>query len=283
MPLLRRAGRDIFYELKGDGRPALVLVHGGMCDHRDWDRLLPRVVARHAVLTLDLSAHGRSGGDPAAFGVESCAGDVNGLLDALDLAPAVLVGHSFGTRVVAEAAWARPDNALGLVLIDGSRAYGGHAATMPPAGGAPPQESSLADILRTTVGPFADRTVRTKLLETMAAAPPAVMAACVAAIAEWDGRRADLVLPGLAPSLPVLAIQSTYHDQLTPRRSLGASDASTPYLDFLREAVPNLAVHILPRTGHFSMIERPEEVAARLLAFAGAAFDASATNGRGPA
>lgn len=268
MTLLTLDSTDIFYSVMGKGQPAIVLVHGGMCDHRDWDRIVEPLSARHAVIRLDLSGHGRSTGDPASLSIPQWAKDVGDLLDRLEIAPAVLVGHSMSSRIVAHLAWQRPELASGLVLLDGSRSHGGFAASAPPAGAASPAPASLAGIIDLTIGPFADPAARQQIAATMSSARPETMAACVTAMREWDMELADAAFAGLRPGLPVLAIQSTYHDQFTPRRSLASRDESTPYLDFLRAALPHLQCRILPGTGHFSMMEQPETVARLILDFA---------------
>jgi pimeloyl-ACP methyl ester carboxylesterase len=143
----------------------------------------------------------------------------------------------------------------------------------PPIPGEP---TSLAAIIDRTVGEHAGRAVRDQVLATMSAAPAATLEAAVQALADWDGARADLVYAGLPADLPVLAIQSTYHDRFAPRRSLSREDETTPFLDFLRAARPNLAVQVLPRTGHFSMLERPETVTALIREFGLAAWGLAA-------
>lgn len=271
MAFLTVDGADLFHELAGEaGQPALVLVHGGMCDHRDWTGQIAALSADHRVLTLDLRAHGRSTGDPAQCSVARWAADINALVDTLGLAPALLVGHSLGTRIVAQAAWQRPEHAAGLVLIDGSRLQGSSAAVPPPE--ISPMPASLTDILNLTVGPHADDAVRSHVLATMGAASPEVMAACVRALESWDLLESDTLWAALPSGLPMLAIQSTYHDRHTPRRSLAGAGETTPWLDFLRRERPGIEVATLPRTGHFSMMERPGEVNALILDFARRAF-----------
>jgi pimeloyl-ACP methyl ester carboxylesterase len=256
---------EIFYRLTGSGRPALIFLHGGGCDHRDWQAQVEALAGEFLVLALDLRGHGRSTGVLQDCTIERWASDVNALIDALGIEPAVIVGHSLASRIAAEAAWQRPENVAALVLLDGSRSVGGFAASEPPAGAAPAPlgDGSLRAVIEATVGPYADEATRRHVVETMSAAPLDLLQQTVAAYTDWDMDRADLVFPALAGTLPVLAIQSTYHDSVTPRRSLSAGD-TTPYLAFLEGALPQLEVRILPRTGHFAMMERSAEVSAAI-------------------
>lgn len=276
MPHLDLNDTRIHYRLAGAGRPAFVLVHGGCCALSDWDAQVEALGAEFAVLAMDLRGHGGSEGEAADLHVGQWAADVNALVEALRLGPAVLVGHSLGSRIVAEAAWRRPDLAAAVVLLDGSRTVGGLAARAPVEPPIPGEPTSLAAIIDRTVGEHAGRAVRDQVLATMSAAPAATLEAAVQALADWDGARADLVYAGLPADLPVLAIQSTYHDRFAPRRSLSREDETTPFLDFLRAARPNLAVQVLPRTGHFSMLERPETVTALIREFGLAAWGLAA-------
>lgn len=84
------------------GAPTVVLVHGFAGSMHGWDRLLPLLAADHHVVRLDLAGHG---GTPArAQDAPGQARLVVGLLEALDLKQVTLVGHSFGTDVVLDAA-----------------------------------------------------------------------------------------------------------------------------------------------------------------------------------
>ncbi len=265
MPLLNRAGAAIHFEQTGSGLPPIVLVHGGMCDHRDWDRLVPLLVGQHIVVRPDLRGHGLSTGDMAGCTVEGWANDLLALTEAVGLRRPVLVGHSLASRIVVEAAACAPAAIGGVVLLDGSRSHGGHAAA-PPASPDPP--ASLVAVIEATIGPHADAEARNAVRQRMASASPEIMAACVAAMRDWDLGRADAAFAALAGKMPVLAIQSTYHDLANPRRSLERPDASSPYLDFLRETMPQLEISVLVNAGHFTMLERPEVAAGLIHAFA---------------
>lgn len=267
MPVLDTGGTRLHYRIAGSG-PAVVLLHGGMCSSADWEHQLRALADRHTVVAPDLRGHGQSTGDAARFTVAQCAADLAALIDALGLAPALLVGHSFAARIVLQAAADRPDLAAGVLLLDGSRSVGGFAASEAPAEEPPPMQASLAEILDSTIGPYADHATRARLQAQMSATPTDVMRASVAALQEWDEDSADAVVAALPPDLPLLAVQSTYHDRFTPRRSLEEDAAGTPYLDYLKTIRPDIEVAILPHTGHFAMLERPAEVTALIRAFA---------------
>jgi pimeloyl-ACP methyl ester carboxylesterase len=266
MPRIAIDGAELNYELAGSGRPAFVLVHGGCCALSDWREQIDRLGREFTVLAMDLRGHGGSTSADGMLTVPQWAADVNALIEALDIGPAAIVGHSLGSRIAAEAISQRPENATALVLLDGSRVTGGLAATEPQPGFAEARsgDMSLAAILSRTVGPHADDETRKQVVRTMSSPPEAVMWAAVKALEEWDRERADAAFASLPTSLPVLAIQSTYHDNFTPRRCFDSDRESSPYLDWLRTALPRLAAKILPRTGHFSMMERPEEVTAAI-------------------
>jgi pimeloyl-ACP methyl ester carboxylesterase len=84
-----------------------------------------RAAARKAhSLTVDLRGHGASKvDDGSTCTLGQLADDVAELIGVLDLGPTVLIGHSFGSRVVLQAGFAHPDHIAGMVLIDGSRMW----------------------------------------------------------------------------------------------------------------------------------------------------------------
>lgn len=264
MPWLDLDGTRLHYERVGAG-PAVVLVHGGMCRLQDWSRQLADLARDHTVVAPDLRGHGQSEGDAADCTIARYAADINALIDRLALAPALLVGHSMASRVVAEAAGRRPDNARGVILLDGSRSHGGLAAREPDSAAPALAPPSLDEILDATIGPYAAAADRAEVRTTMSAARPALIEALVETMRDWDLTRADEVFAKL--KVPLMAIQSTYHDAFTPRRSLAGENETTPYLDFLRGARPDIATVVLPDTGHFSMRERPDRVAALIRQF----------------
>jgi pimeloyl-ACP methyl ester carboxylesterase len=105
-------------------RPTVLFVHGAAQDHGVF-ALQSRYFAWHGcnAVAVDLPAHGRSEGD-ALPSVEALADWLRGVLDALDVREADLVGHSMGALAALECAARHPERVRRLALL-------GPAAPMP--------------------------------------------------------------------------------------------------------------------------------------------------------
>ncbi|SBT48414.1 alpha/beta fold hydrolase [Micromonospora auratinigra] len=101
------------YDEEGDGSP-VVLLHAGIADRRMWRAQLPALAARHRVIAPDLRGYGDSELPPAPFAHHD---DVIGLLDALGIERAALVGCSFGGKVAVDTALAYPERISALALF----------------------------------------------------------------------------------------------------------------------------------------------------------------------
>ncbi|MEU4336867.1 alpha/beta hydrolase [Micromonospora lupini] len=107
-------GALLAYDEAGTGSP-VVLLHAGIADRRMWRGVVPALAARHRVIVPDLRGYGDSELPPTPFAHHD---DVAGLLDALDLPRAALVGCSFGGSVAVDTALAHPDRVSALALFD---------------------------------------------------------------------------------------------------------------------------------------------------------------------
>lgn len=89
-------GTSLVYDDWGSGRP-VVLVHGWSLDATMWEHQVAALTAaRLRCITYDRRGHGRSQAPGYGYDADTLADDLAGLLDALDLRDAVLVGHSMG-------------------------------------------------------------------------------------------------------------------------------------------------------------------------------------------
>src|SRR5262245_24542276 len=116
MPTFTRDGVDIFYEVKGSGRPVM-LVAGLAADSAFWLPSLDAIAAKHQVITIDNRGCGRAVPLDAATGIRVMADDCMALAAHLKLAKVTLVGHSMGGMIVQECAIRYPDAVDRVVLV----------------------------------------------------------------------------------------------------------------------------------------------------------------------
>ncbi|SHO43706.1 alpha/beta fold hydrolase [Desulfopila aestuarii] len=111
-------GTPISYEIYGAGEPTLVFVHGWSCDARYWREQLPYFSKTHRVVLLDLAGHGHSGSTRSQYSMRSFGEDVQAVTEATGSRSVILIGHSMGGVVIAEAARLMPDRVKGLIGVD---------------------------------------------------------------------------------------------------------------------------------------------------------------------
>jgi 3-oxoadipate enol-lactonase len=98
---------------------AMVLLHGFPLAKETWDAQAV-VLQKHArVVRIDLRGLGASRGGPGPYLMETLAGDVAAVLDALGIQRAAIVGHSLGTYVAYAFFRMFEERVLGLGLVCG--------------------------------------------------------------------------------------------------------------------------------------------------------------------
>jgi pimeloyl-ACP methyl ester carboxylesterase len=116
--VLSKDGTPISYETFGAGEPTLIFIHGWSCDARYWHSQVPYFSKKHRVIILDLAGHGHSGTARTKYTMASFGEDVRAVAEAAGVRSAILIGHSMGGSVIAEAARLMPDRVIGLIGVD---------------------------------------------------------------------------------------------------------------------------------------------------------------------
>ena len=111
-------GVPIAYEQYGAGEPTLVFVHGWSCDSRYWRAQIDHFAKKYRVVVLDLAGHGHSGLTRNRYTMQAFGQDVRAVVEAVGGKTVILVGHSMGGQVIAEAARLMPDRVIGLIGVD---------------------------------------------------------------------------------------------------------------------------------------------------------------------
>lgn len=108
----------IAYSVTGDGETTLVFVHGWNCDGRYWQSQIPFFSKDYQVITIDLAGHGHSSITRQDFTMLSFAFDVKAVIEKENVNTAILIGHSMGGAVIAETARLMPEIISGIVGVD---------------------------------------------------------------------------------------------------------------------------------------------------------------------
>lgn len=114
------SGPTLAYEDSGpgpEGSSVIVLSHGLLMDRTMFAPQVDALHAQHRCLTWDGRAHGETISDGQPFSFWDSADDLVGLLDALEVERAVLVGMSQGGFLSLRAALAHPDRVEALVML----------------------------------------------------------------------------------------------------------------------------------------------------------------------
>jgi pimeloyl-ACP methyl ester carboxylesterase len=119
MPRITANGAELYYEVRGIG-PSLLLIPGGGADAGHVARFAGSLVRDFTVVAYDRRGLSRS---PRPEGwsrtsITEQAEDAAGLVNALGLAPAAVVGHSLGALIGLELLLRHPELVRQAVLID---------------------------------------------------------------------------------------------------------------------------------------------------------------------
>jgi pimeloyl-ACP methyl ester carboxylesterase len=104
---------DLHYEIQGNGE-AIVLLHSGGADLRDWQWIVPQLQEHYQVITFDGRGAGKS---PPLLEPADYVEELRSLLDHLQIDRAILVGHSIGGQIATDFSLAYPHRVIKLVLI----------------------------------------------------------------------------------------------------------------------------------------------------------------------
>jgi pimeloyl-ACP methyl ester carboxylesterase len=185
-------GHRVHFTSDGAG-PAVVLIHGWSCDSGFW-RDQAGGAARYRLVSLDLAGHGqsRAGAHGRAWSMETLAGDVVAVIDALGIGPAVLVGHSMGGAVAVEAALQLGERCrllLGVDTLNEATFYRRRAPREISARLAPFERDfagAIGTMVERIVAPQTDPALIQRIAREMSATDPACALPALAALLAWD-------------------------------------------------------------------------------------------------
>ena len=248
---------QLYYEEAGEG-PAVVLVHGFTLDTRMWDDQFDVLARNHRVVRYDLRGFGRSSLPKGPYGH---ADDCLALMQSLGIAKATVIGLSAGGRIAIDLAVRHPSAVTRLVAID--TFVGGYVTTQGY------RDAFNAMIAAARAGDMA------KAKSLWLAHPlfipaneqPAVVARLKQMVDTYSGfhwASANPEVPLSPPAVNGLASLRVPFLVIVGERDIEDVQAMT---NLLAREIPGAQKVTIPRIGHMSNMEAPQQVNAALLKF----------------
>ena len=242
-------GMKIHSSTAGKNAATLVFVHGWTCDESSWAAQVPAFSSKYRVVTLDLPGHGQSG-SPAdgKFSMDLFARAVEAVRTETKADKIVLIGHSMGAPVIRQYARLYPQHVAALVAVDGPldlRGFGN--GFQPPPLKGPEGLKARETMIRGMFTPQTPEPVQKHVLAMMLKAPEGTAAGAMGAVLD-PAIRTDDVTP-----MPALAIY--------------AGTAQVPNAEETKKVLPKYEAMQIAGTGHFVMMEKPDEFNRVLTAF----------------
>ncbi len=265
MPKVQTNGIELYYEITGAGEP-LLLIAGLGYGLWMWHKMIPGLAQQFQVIAFDNRGAGQTDKPDGPYTAQMLAADTAGLLEALGIRQAAVMGHSMGGFIAQELALSRPDLVSKLILA--STNFGGpnHIPVTPEA---------LAVMMDRSGDPIdvVKRGIAVACAPGFAEAHPEVVQELVAY------RLTNPVPPAqyqaqMAIGLGLMSAEACFEPRLkniaVPTLILfGEHDKVVPpgNADLLAREIPNSAIRILANAGHIFPIEVPDAAVQAVIEF----------------
>ena len=236
-------GLSIHSSTTGTGQATVIFIHGWTCDSSSWTSQVPAFAKKYRVVTVDLPGHGKSASPKdGKLSMGLFARAVEAVRAETKADRVVLVGHSMGAPVIREYARLYPEHVAGLVAVDGPldlRGFPPPNFQQPPPMVGPEGVKAREKMIRGMFTPQTPQPLQEHILKMMLGTSEATANGAMAAVFDSSLSKTDVIK---APALSVYA-----------------GTAQMPDAKVMKEVLPNSEVTQVAGTGHFVMMEKPEE------------------------
>ena len=248
-------GIAVHVEEQGAGDLSLVFLHYYGGSSRTWKHVVTTLVRHFHIVAIDHRGWGKSDAPAVGYGLTDLAADATGVIAALKLQRYVLIGHSMGGKVAQLMASQRPAGLAGLILV---------------APAAPTPMIMPAQAREMLAGAYATRETVEAAIDNVLTARP-LSAADRAQVIEDSLRGAPPAKVAWPRSTSLEDIAAEVGNINVPTLVIaGELDRVDPPIRLQVELLPRIpqaVMRVLPGTGHLSMLESPDAVAALIADF----------------
>ncbi|MFZ3179519.1 MAG: alpha/beta hydrolase [Methylocystis silviterrae] len=234
---LKINGANIWYAIFGRGE-TVILLHGGLANANYWGHQVPELAKKYQVVVMDSRGHGRSSNDGKPYRYELMADDVLGVMDALDIERAAIVGWSDGAIVGLDIAIRRPDRLTKLFAFAANS-----------------DSSGLADVGASPV--FKAFVARAEKEYEALSPTPEGYRDLLTAIQEMWKTQPHYTREQLRAIKTPTWIVTGDHDEAIRRE----------HTEELATLIPDAGLLIEPQVSHFSLLQDPEQFTADVMRF----------------
>ena len=239
-------GYNICVKVTGEGEKTAVILQGWGTDLGVYDSVAAAIPDGYRVVQFDFPGFGGSDEPREAWDVDGFADFFCKFMQAMEIRSALLIGHSYGGRVIIKLAARRslPFEITNIILIDS-------AGILPKRTAAQKRKIRRYKVLKKILN-----------LKVIYALFPEL-------IDDWRSRQGSADYRNATPMMRQCMVKAINEDltALLPeiREEVlliwGDKDTATPIGDahIMEEKIPNCGLAVIPGTGHFSFLERPAQ------------------------
>ena len=237
----------IAYNVYGAGSTSLIFIHGWSCDSRYWKNQTSVFSKEYQVITVDMAGHGHSSLNRIDYTMLSFAEDIKAVIEKEKINRAILIGHSMGGGIIAEASRLMPKKIISIIGIDTYQNVDEKFTQEALDGMIIPFKNDFVNAAKGFVSPMIPEVTEKSLVnwieEDMSSAPKeAAISAIHNYLGQYVNGEASKVFEDI--NIPIVSINA----RLWP---------TNPEAN--RKHMKNYKLYYIEDTGHFPMLEKPDE------------------------
>jgi 3-oxoadipate enol-lactonase len=243
---------EIVYEVRGNG-PPIVLLHPFPANHALWQPAIAALESRYRLILPDLRGHGDSGVGEGPATMAKHAADLARIMDEEEIGRAVFVGVSIGGYILFEF-WRRYRVRVRALALCNTKAAAETAESRAT------RLQAAADVLERGTEPFFEGMISKVLGETTRKTRPDLVEGALRMMRRMSPEDVALVQRGMAERADSIASLNTIN--VPTLIVTGDEDTLTgvPEAEIMKSSIVGSEMKVVPRAGHYSPWEQPEEI-----------------------